>query len=651
MLHDYRSVTATDVERDVAGGLAALDALVDALVAAPPATLLEVAQVLDGVAAGAHDIVGRAAFAGWVHPDADVREAGQKAYAQLSAWRGRLPLREDLAELLLGRDEPAPADPVDARLVAHWQRDLRRSGHGLPASTRDRVRELRDRLAEIEAQWDVVIAEDTAGLDLTRDELAGLPDAFVEGLLPGAAPGTYAVSLDYPQLHPFLAQARRRDKREELFLRSRNRGAAGNRALCDEGLAIRRELATLLGYGTWADYSTEVKMAGTPARAHALLDRLDAALAGPVATENEQLRALLVEDGAPADVRLEWWDLEYTRRIRAEREVGLDPSALAEYFAVPVVLETAFELLGELLGLTFPEAPAEDAATAWHDDVVLREVRDADGTLLGRVYLDLYPREGKFSHAAAFDLVRSRRADDGSRVPALAALVTNFSPPHGDRPGLLRHDEMVTLFHELGHVVHQTVTQSRYVRFAGTATEGDFVEAPSQLMERWAWEPAVVERAARHWSTGEPLASELVQRLTGSRFLGALGRTSRGLWLSRLDLAVHESPDEVDLEATMRSTNDVLQLPYPEGTFMLGAFGHLFGGYDAGYYGYLWAEVIGDDMVGRFEREGILSPTVGQEFRTSVLERGGTVSGDELVRGFLGRDADPESYLRTRGWA
>ena len=178
MLHDYRTVTATDVERDVSEGLAALDARVDALVATPPSTVLEVVQVLDAVQAEANDIVGRAAFAGWVHPDADVRAAGQKAYAQLSAWRGRLPLRDDVAALVLGRDEARGAevaDPVDARLVAHWERDLRRSGHGVPAETRERVRELRDRLAEIEGQWDVNIAEDTAGLDVTARSSTGCP--------------------------------------------------------------------------------------------------------------------------------------------------------------------------------------------------------------------------------------------------------------------------------------------------------------------------------------------------------------------------------------------------------------------------------------------------------------------------------------------
>ncbi len=654
MLHDYRNVTADDVERDLADGLAALDRRVDELVGAPPQSLLEVTQVLDGVTGASDDLVGRAAFVGWVHPVGAVREAGQKAYSRLSSWRARLPLRDDVAALVLDRGadvEPAPADPEDARLVAHWVRDLRRSGHALPAESRERVRELRDRLAQVESAFDVNIAEDTAGLELTREELDGLDESFVRGLRPGAAPGTYVVSLDYPELHPFLAHARRRDLRERLLTRARDRGAAANRPLVDEGLAVRRELAALLGYPSWAHYATEVRMAGSPERARALLDRLAAALEGPVAAENAELRALLVEDGADPDVRLEQWDLEYARRIRTERRVGLDPAALAEYFPADAVLTTMFDLIGGLLGLSFPEAPADDAATSWHEDVSLREIRDADGTLLGRVYLDLFPREGKFSHAAAFDLVRPRTDPDGSRVPGLTALVTNFSPPRDGRPALLRHDEMETLFHELGHVIHQNVTTGRYARFAGTSTEGDFVEAPSQLMERWAWEPAVIRATARHWRTAEPLDPQVLERLTASRFAGALGRAARGLSLSLLDLAVHETPDEVDLDEVLRATTEVLQLPYLEGTFFLGAFGHLFGGYDAGYYGYLWAEVIGEDMVGRFEREGILSPEVGRAFRAGVLEPGGSRDGDELVEAFLGRPADPQTYLRARGWA
>ncbi len=652
MLHDYRTVTATGVDRDLADGLADLDGRVGSLTASPPGSLLEVVRMLDDICGTAEDLVGRAAFVGWVHPDAAVRDAGQKAYAELSAWRAGLPLRDDVAAVVLGRDaEAAPGDPEDAWRVARWTRDLRRSGHALPAADRARARELHDRLSAVEAVFDVNIADDTEGLELTREELDGLPDTFVDGLRAGSAPGTYAVSLDYPELRPFLAQGRRRDLRERLLRRSRDRGAAANRPLVAEGLAVRRELAALLGYPSWAHYATEVRMAGSPERARGLLDQLTAALDGPVAAENTELRDLLIEDGAPTDVRLEQWDLDYTRRIRSERRFGMDPAVLAEYFPVDAVLATMFELIGRLLGLTFPEAPIEDAATSWHEDVTLREVRDADGTLLGRVYLDLFPREGKFSHAAAFDLVRPRRAPDGSRSPGLTALVTNFSPPRDGRPALLRHDEMETLFHELGHVIHQNVTTGRYSAFAGTTTEGDFVEAPSQLMERWAWEPSVITGIARHWSTGAPLDPDVVERLTHARFAGALGRTARGLSLSRLDLALHEATEDVDLDEATRTAEAVLQLPYLDDTFFLGSFGHLFGGYDAGYYGYLWAEVIGDDMVGRFEREGILDPEVGRAFRTSVLEPGGSRDGDDLVEAFLGRPADPQSYLRARGWA
>ncbi len=653
MLHDYRTSTADDVARDAADGLADLDRRVDTLVADPPAGLLAVVQVLDGVAGALADLVGRTGFVGWVHPDAGVREAGQAAYADLSGWGARLTLRDDLAALVLGRaDRPGADRGEEARLVERWVRDFRRSGHTLPAPDRERVRTLRDRLAEIESRFDVNIATDTDGIEVTREDLEGLPDSFVDGLRPGSESGTYAVSLDYPELHPFLAGARRRDLREALLRRSRNRGATANRPLVVEGLAVRRELARLLGYPSWAHYATEVRMAGRPERARALLDRISAAVEAHVATENSELRALLVEDGAPEDVRLELWDVEYARRIRTERTVGLDPSDLAEYFPVDAVLATMFDLIGRLLGLTFPEAPPADAGTAWHDDVTLREIRDeGTGELLGRVYLDLFPREGKFSHAAAFDLVRPRVGPDGSRLEGLSALVTNFSAPRPDRPALLRHDEVETLFHELGHVVHECVTTTRYSRFAGTSTEGDFVEAPSQLLERWAWEPAVIEGIARHWRTGAPLDPDVVRRLTASRFAGALGRTARGLSLSSLDLDLHEATDDVDLDDAVRRSSEVTQLPYPEGTFLLGSFGHLFGGYDAGYYGYLWAEVIGEDMVGRFEREGILSPAVGRAFRADVLEPGGSRDGDALVEAFLGRPADPQAYLQSRGWA
>ena len=648
-LFDYRLVTADSVDEDLKHGLEAADRRVDALVAAPPGSLLAALVELDRVVADVGDLDGRTSFTAYVHPDPEVRDAGQRAETAISAWRAALPLRDDLAAELLRLDAASstPDDPQDAWLVEQWRRLLRRNGHGLPAETRVEVRRLRARLAALESEFQRNIAEYDDGLDLTDAELDGLPATFVSGLRPGSTPGTRRVSLDYPEVDPFLEQARRRDLREQMFRKNWTKAAESNRPVAVEGLAVRRRIAELLGYPSWAAYATEIQMAGSPERALAMMDELATAFAPVNAAHLEELRALLVEDGAGADAQVEHWDRAYLTRLRTQRRVGLDPSAVAEYFPVDVVLDTLFELMGTLLGLTFPEVADPPA---WSELVSLREVRDADGTLLAHVYLDLFPREGKFGHAAAFDLVRAS-GEGSARRPAVAALVCNFSAPSEDRPGLLRHSEVVTLFHEFGHAVHMAVSRARYNQRAGTSTERDFVEAPSQLMERWAWEPRVLAAMARHWETGEPMPADVLQRLTEARFDGAVRRTAMGLMLGRLDLRLHQATEEPDLEQESRTAAEVFGLPYPEGTFQLAGWGHLFGGYDAGYYGYLWAEIIGDDMVGKFERDGLLDPEVGRLFRTSVLEPGGSRPADELVEAFLGRPADPAAFLTARGWA
>ena len=647
-LFDYRDVTASSLADDVEAGLDEADRRVDSVASGSAGTLLDALVALDLVVADVVALDGRTGFLSYVHPDGKVRDAAQEALVRIASWRAALPLRDDLAEVLLRLADAGdlPDGGEEQRLVEHWLRDLRRNGHGLPPEVRVEVRALRDRLATLEAEFQRNVADYTDGLDLTPEELDGLPASFVTGLRPGAAPGTYRVSLDYPEVQPFLAQGRRRDLRERMLRKVWSTAAETNRAVLTAGLEVRRRLAELLGYPSWAAYRTEVQMAGAPQQALATLEQVRTALAPAVVDRLAELQALLVEDGQPPGSQVQHWDLAYLNRMRTERRVGLDPSELADYFPVDVVLDTMFDLLGTLFGLSLQQVPD---ARAWSEDVQLREVRDADGTLLGHVYLDLHPRDGKYRHAAMWDLVRPQDVD-GRRRLAVSALVCNFSAPSDGTPGLMRHDEVVTLFHEFGHALHLSVSTARFGRFAGTETERDFVEAPSQLMERWAWEPAVLAPMARHWRTGEPLDPAVVERLAASRFDGALRRATTGTMLGLLDLALHgEHP--VDPDRATREASAVFGVPYPEGTFRLGGFGHLFGGYDAGYYGYLWAEIIGDDMVGRLEQDGLLDPAVARRFRSLVLEPGGSRPADDLVAAFLGRAADPQAYLRARGWA
>ena len=298
--------------------------------------------------------------------------------------------------------------------------------------------------------------------------------------------------------------------------------------------------------------------------------------------------------------------------------------------------------------------PVEDA-NAWHADVrvyaILDAAEDAAEDVAGEVvayfYMDLHPRPDKFGHAAAFTLQSGRELDGGYRTPA-SAIVANFTKPTDEQPSLLRHSEVVTLFHEFGHILHQVMTRARFMRFSGTSVERDFVEAPSQMLEHWCWDPAVLTSFARHYETGEAIPGDLLQRMVAAKNVGSAITALRQIYFGRIDLAYHDAGREKDTDAIARELHPISGFAFPEETHFQAGFGHLFG-YDAGYYGYMWSKVYGDDMFTRFEAAGIDDPEVGRDYRRLILERGGTVDGDVLVRDFLGREPNTEAFLRDLG--
>ena len=263
--------------------------------------------------------------------------------------------------------------------------------------------------------------------------------------------------------------------------------------------------------------------------------------------------------------------------------------------------------------------------------------------------MDLFPRDGKFSHAAAFPLVPSGFALDGSSGRPVSSIVANFTKPTADRPSLLQHDEVVTLFHEFGHILHMSLSQAEFARFSSANTEWDFVEAPSQIMVNWCWIPSVLEQFARHHETGAAIPSDLVARLTEARDLNVSLHTLRQMLFGRIDMDLHNSLDVPDGHSVLQARSEMSLLPIHEDTYFLASFAHLVGGYDAGYYGYLWAEVFGDDMFSRFKDEGILSPEVGMAYRREVLEPNGTKDAADLLRNFLGREPRNDAFLEKLG--
>ncbi len=647
MTFDYSSVDSATVESTVEEALDRAEGLVARVVDPDtPPTFDGVLGPLDDLADLLTRTFGMSGFCGYVHPDPDTREAGKKAETRLGSWASDLWFRDDLYRAVrrfAATDEASSLTGERARLLRFVLRDLRRAGHELAPADRERVRRLTQRLVELGVAFERNIAEHRDHLALTRDDLEGLPDGYVDGLERGED-GRFLVTMAYPHVVPFMEQARRRDLRERLSRKFNSRAVEANRPILAEAVEVRREIAQIFGRPSWAHHQLEERMAKTPEAVEAFYEDLLPPLTRAAEAEIARMTELLVADGEEPPLQL--WDWRYYDTVLRKTEYGVDPNEVAAYFPLERVLEGLFDLTGTVFGLRYEQVDAP----VWHPDVVAYAIVDRDSDRqIATFYADLFPREGKFSHAAAFTLVPGRRLRDGSYQRPVSAIVANFTKPTDRRPSLLQHSEVTTLFHEFGHVLHQTLTRTELASFSGTNAERDFVEAPSQIMEHWTWQPEILARFARHHETGEPIPAELVERLTAARRLNIGLSTLRQIQFGLLDMFLHGASEPVDLDEAVRRATAVTLLPYHEGTFFPASFGHLLSGYDAGYYGYLWSEVYGDDMFSRFEAEGIDSPEVGRAYRREILETGGSRDAVEHLRAFLGREPDARAFLRHLG--
>ena len=648
MRYDYTTITAGSVSEITESAITQAEAAVDAAVgAAGPRTYANTMVPLDRAGVLMSDASGRGAFMAKVHSDADVRAAGVAAGERMAKWGSDLIMRSDLAAAIRSyamTDDARSLDGLEARNLDFWLRDLRRAGHDLDDADRERLRELQQRLIELQVAFSSNLDEWDDGIDMTRGDLVGLPDSYVERLESGTSEATFRVSMQYPDYIPFIEEAENRDLRRQMQFKFWNRAAEENTPLLVEAVALREEIADLLGYDTWARFAMEVKMADPEA-----VDELyDSIIPGLTSRGVEELAAL--QDLASLDLgdeAIQSWDWMYYHTKQRRRDFGIDQSEVAEYFPLETVVEGMFEITGGVLGLEYREI---EETGAWHDDVRLYEIRNSGSDqAIAYFYADLFPREGKFGHAACFSIRGGMREESGDYRAPVAAIVANFTKPGPGSPSLLKHDEAVTLFHEFGHVLHFCLTEVDHPRFAGYDTEWDFVEAPSQIMEHWMWQPEVLQRFARHYTTGEMIPSDLVERLVAARDQNTALTTLRQAFLGKFDLAIHTGHGDVDIEQATRDAFALTLIPYHDGTHFAASFGHLMGGYDAGYYGYQWAKVYGDDMFSVFSHEGVLSPEVGARYRSEVLARGYSRDAIEHLRAFLGREPSSDAYLENLG--
>ncbi len=650
-LFDHRLSSPEQVTSMAEAALADADAMVAQACATADeegATFADVIGRLDRALGDQWAAHGRTAFMVRVHPDEAIRSAAHAADEQMTTWRRSLPLRDDVATAVTRyamTPDAARLEGEERRLLEHWQRDLRRAGHDLPPAARAEIREITARIVAVESAFERNVDEWSDGLDLTRDDLVGMPESYVTGLAAGTEPGTYRVSLDYPDYYPFMEGSPRRDLREALARKMTSRAVEANRPLLEEALELRRRQAAILGYPSWAHYRIEPKMAHTPERVAAFHADLFGPLQDLAAGEYAGMSRRLATETGEKDLRT--WDVPYYDKQIRSQEHGVDADEVSGYLTLDAVFGGLLDLCGDVFELDFVEV---QEPRAWHPEVRLFEVHDRPSNArLGWFYADLHPRPGKFGHAMAWPVRYAGRGADGAREGGISAIIANVPRSTPGSPALLRHDDVVMLFHEFGHVLHEVLGTNGYTGTSMEALEDDFPEAISQIMENWAWQPAILARVSRHHESGEPMPARLSERLAasrgvnlGSRYLGSFGG------YGDFDLRIH-GPIPVDLDEAMRAADAIRMLPSNEGTFWPASFAHLMGGYDAGYYGYLWSLVYGDDLWSRFEAQGIASPEVGGAFRREILEPGSSRDAEALVEAFLGRPSTNAAFLRRTG--
>ena len=538
------------------------------------------------------------------------------------------------------------------RLVERRWLAFKRAGAGLPGETKKRLADIAERLAALGAAFAQNVMGDEKDYALilhARDDLAGLPDSAVAAAAAAAEergrPGAYAITLSRSSVEPFLQFSARRDLREQVWRAFVNRGAGArdNGPVMAETLALRAEMARLLGYETFADYKLADTMAKTPGHVFDLLDRVWAPAREAALGEAKDLQKMIAEEGG--NFELQPWDWRYYAEKRREALYKFDEGELRAHLTLDSVLEAAFYVANRLFGLTFE---ARDDVDLPHPDARAFAAKDAQGRHVGLFIGDFFARSDKRS-GAWMSSFRDQHKLDGGATP----IIVNVNNAARGDPALLSYDEARTLFHEFGHGLHGLLSDVTYPYLSGTSVDRDFVELPSQLYEHWFDRPEVISRFARHHETGAPIPEALVKQLHEVRRHGQAHQTVEFLASALTDMRAHAGPAPADMRAFEADALRRAGMPAAIGPRHAAPhFQHIFAGesYSAGYYSYLWSEVLDADAFEAFEQSGdIFDPALAERLRKYVYAAGGTGEADALYAAFRGRAPDPMALLRKRG--
>lgn len=536
--------------------------------------------------------------------------------------------------------------PDQEKLLTDAVRSYRRMGFELPIKKRTELRKIIGRLISLCNAFHKNLNEYDDAIEVSREDLAGLSESYIAGLS-RTKEGKYRVSLAYPDLVPFLEHAQNKKRRRELTDKNAAKGGKKNLALAKQILALREKKAKLLGCSTHAAYRIEEKMAKTPERALRFIRDIARRTKPLLRQDIVALTDLKRVTEGDSRAELAYYDVAYYSTLLKQKQYDIDTTKLAEYFPLTRVKDEIFHTYQTLFSVTFRKI---SNIPVWHPDVECFEVLDKKGFVLGRFFLDLYPRKGKYGHACDNPLAVSHLNSEGVHMPTAAALLMNFPKGSAKHPACLSHREVETFFHEFGHCMHDILSTTRYASQAGTHVKWDFVEAPSQIFENWAWEPKVLARMARHVKTGAMLPKKDLQNLLRSRHHLAGYDVNRQILFATHDLLLHTGKIKGPMHRAYAAlSKKILHIDPSPKTLFPASLGHFAGGYDAGYYGYLWSLVYASDMFSRFAREGIMNPRTGGAYRREILSVGASREEEASLRAFLGREPNNKAFLEKIG--
>lgn len=555
-------------------------------------------------------------------------------------------------------------DPESKRYLDKIITGYKRSGLNLPDDKREQVKKLKIELSNLQTQFAKNSNEESDFIVFTAEQLDGVPQDTIDQYETIDEDGVkkYKMTYKYPDLFPVLKHAKNQDTRKQAYVGNQNKSPE-NAAILEKIINVRYQLAKLLGYSTYSDFVLEERSAKTKENVLSFLNDLQDKLTPLGKVELERLLKFKNKDledrGLDKQDKYYAWDSGFYNELLLEKEYQVDHQKLAEYFPMDSTVKKMLGFYEQIFDVKFVkiEQPAKEAV--WHEDVqqfaVYQNIQRGDNKLefMGWIYFDMHPRKGKYGHAANFGLGPGYENEDGTRHTPVTALVCNFTKPTDEKPSLLKHDEVTTFFHELGHGVHNILSKTKYARFHGTHVERDFVETPSQMLEYWTWSKNELKNLSSHFKTNEPLPDDLIDQLIKTKNVNNGLFNLRQLHFGLFDMKLHTVENEEELKKLdltelwnqMRETITLIDggnIP----TKGYASFGHIAGGYESGYYGYLYSNVYAADIYYSLFKEDPMNIDNGIRYRDIILKRGGSQDiMDNLVE-LLGRQPNSESFLK-----